>query len=174
MSNGDLRTRKIGGVQIDYSTIKPWKSIQEIESYFTTVLGVPPAFSRARDAVKLQVILQHDARWWTLPWREEYSLTSPNVEAIAPAYFRLLHATFSVLQRGRGRQPIGYPVPIPNPEGTAGEAPPIGTNPQLMIGLCDLPVNIAAMILKFLNADFLNPTKQIASDSRRAVRLPAS
>ena len=87
---------------------------------------------------------------------------------LTPPYFRLLFyvALGDGMLKDQKGENFTYPRPIPAPNSTA--VVPIGINQIIMSVVADLPIDVTAMVLPYLDGALLTPVAQRAvTDQRR-------
>ena len=130
-------------------------SLNEAESYFEhNALPTEEWSNTLTDNQKNVALEIVDRRFAALPWRAEYQdpavrKTSAAIEAAWFSYLAQLTIKFC---------PREMPAPAVKPD-----------NSNLVSVLADMPRDVAARLLPFLNASYLTPiTQQATSDGRRA------
>lgn len=132
-------------------------TLTEANAYFGTNMPASPGWAKMSDQSKQMALNYAATRFCALPWRSAYgSMRDRRIPAIQGAFY----AYVASITYGEFCAPA-MPLAVIAPDQST-----------LLLTVCDLPRDVAARIIRYLNPDYLTPRfSRTLSDSRKAAPM---
>lgn len=132
-------------------------TLTEANAYFGTNMPASPGWEKMNEQQKQMALNYAATRFCGLPWRAAYaSMRNRRIPAIQGAFYAYV-ASITYSDFCAPAMPLAVLAPDQS---------------HLLLVVCDLPRDVAARIIRYLNPDFLTPRfSRTSAESRRAAPM---